>query len=321
MLVIGAGALGAPVALVPRRRRASGGWASSTTTPSSCPTCTASCCTSRPTSATPKAESAAAKLRFLNPDVVVEPYQMRVEASNAAALVEGQDLVVDCSDAFATRYAVNAACCAARVPLVEAGVLGHVRAGDEHQAGPDRLLPLRVPERAGRRAALRGRRGARPGCGRDRLAAGAGGDEAADGRGAGDRRRVPARRPRDGASSCACTRRGAPTAPTAPGSSIQSRMLGLPTLRRVAGRAPARRRRRARSRSRRARRVVAGDPRRLAGRAGAARAPRSRTRSASTASRSPRACSRSPRARSRTSRSTRARRSATGCSSTTAPAS
>jgi molybdopterin/thiamine biosynthesis adenylyltransferase len=72
----------------------------------------------------PKAESAAAKLRFLNPDVVVEPYRVRVDPGNAGALVEGQDLVVDCSDAFATRYAVNAACCAARVPLVEAGVSG-----------------------------------------------------------------------------------------------------------------------------------------------------------------------------------------------------
>jgi len=71
-----------------------------------------------------KAESAAAKLRFLNPDVVVEPYQLRVDAENVAGLLEGQDLVVDCSDSFATRYAVNAACCAARVPLVEAGVLG-----------------------------------------------------------------------------------------------------------------------------------------------------------------------------------------------------
>jgi adenylyltransferase/sulfurtransferase len=71
-----------------------------------------------------KAESAAAKLRFLNPDVLVEPYQMRVDAENAGALVEGQELVVDCSDSFTTRYAVNAACCAARVPLVEAGVLG-----------------------------------------------------------------------------------------------------------------------------------------------------------------------------------------------------
>ena len=72
----------------------------------------------------PKAESAAAKLRFLNPEVVVEPYRVRVDADNAAALVEGQDLVVDCSDSFATRYAVNAACCAARVPLVEGGVIG-----------------------------------------------------------------------------------------------------------------------------------------------------------------------------------------------------
>ena len=72
----------------------------------------------------PKAESAAAKLRFLNPDIVIEPYQVRLEPANAGALVEGQDLVVDCSDAFATRYAVNAACCAARVPLVEAGVSG-----------------------------------------------------------------------------------------------------------------------------------------------------------------------------------------------------
>ena len=72
----------------------------------------------------PKAESAAAKLRYLNPDIVVEPYRVRADAANAPALIEGQDLVVDCSDSFATRYAVNAACCAARVPLVEAGVLG-----------------------------------------------------------------------------------------------------------------------------------------------------------------------------------------------------
>ena len=68
----------------------------------------------------PKAHSAAAKLGFLNPDVVVDPYQARF----APAMLAGQDLVVDCSDSFATRYAVNAACCAARVRLVEAGVLG-----------------------------------------------------------------------------------------------------------------------------------------------------------------------------------------------------
>ena len=71
-----------------------------------------------------KAASAAAKLRFLNPDIVVEDYYARIDAENAGGMVEGQDLVVDCSDSFATRYAVNAACCAAGVPLVEGGVVG-----------------------------------------------------------------------------------------------------------------------------------------------------------------------------------------------------
>jgi molybdopterin-synthase adenylyltransferase len=68
----------------------------------------------------PKAHSAVAKLGFLNPDIVVEPYQ----APFNAAMVEGQDLVVDCTDSFEARYAINAACCAAGVPLVEGGVVG-----------------------------------------------------------------------------------------------------------------------------------------------------------------------------------------------------
>jgi molybdopterin-synthase adenylyltransferase len=68
----------------------------------------------------PKADSAAAKLGFLNPEIVVEPYR----AAFNAAMVEGQDLVVDCTDSFEARYAINAACCAAGVPLVEAGVVG-----------------------------------------------------------------------------------------------------------------------------------------------------------------------------------------------------
>jgi len=73
---------------------------------------------------TPKTESAASKLRFLNPEIIVEPYQVRVDEANAPGLVEGQDLVVDCSDSFATRYAVNKACCEAGIDLVEGGVVG-----------------------------------------------------------------------------------------------------------------------------------------------------------------------------------------------------
>src|SRR5215212_9192822 len=71
-----------------------------------------------------KADNAQVKLGALNPDVLVEAYPARLDAQNADAIVLGADLVVDCSDSFATRYVVNEACCANGIPLVEAGVLG-----------------------------------------------------------------------------------------------------------------------------------------------------------------------------------------------------
>ena len=71
-----------------------------------------------------KAESAAQKLGVLNTEISVEPYPVEVDADNAAAIVAGADVVLDCTDSFETRYLVNDACCAGRVPLVEAGALG-----------------------------------------------------------------------------------------------------------------------------------------------------------------------------------------------------
>ena len=71
-----------------------------------------------------KAENAAVKLGALNPGTIVEPYPVELTEENAEAIVMGADVVVDCSDSFPTRYAVNEACCAQGVPLVEAGVLG-----------------------------------------------------------------------------------------------------------------------------------------------------------------------------------------------------
>jgi molybdopterin-synthase adenylyltransferase len=71
-----------------------------------------------------KALSAAAKLSLLNPGVLVEPYPARLDETNAEAILAGADVVIDCSDTFATRYLVNDACCALAIPLVEAGVLG-----------------------------------------------------------------------------------------------------------------------------------------------------------------------------------------------------
>jgi molybdopterin-synthase adenylyltransferase len=71
-----------------------------------------------------KADNAKVKLSALNPDVLVEAYPARLDQQNAAAIVIGADVVVDCSDTFPTRYAVNDACCEQGIPLVEAGVLG-----------------------------------------------------------------------------------------------------------------------------------------------------------------------------------------------------
>ncbi len=71
----------------------------------------------------PKAEVAAAKLMLLNPEVLFEPYPVELDDQNAEAIVMGADVVVDCTDSFESRYAINHACCAQKIPLVEAGVV------------------------------------------------------------------------------------------------------------------------------------------------------------------------------------------------------
>ena len=55
----------------------------------------------------PKVDSAATFVTELNPDVTVERHETRIDASNARGLVADYDVVVDCSDNFATRYVVN----------------------------------------------------------------------------------------------------------------------------------------------------------------------------------------------------------------------
>jgi adenylyltransferase/sulfurtransferase len=54
----------------------------------------------------------------LNPDVRVEPLEERLAPERIAQLVRTADVVLDCSDNFATRHAINRACVAARRPLV-----------------------------------------------------------------------------------------------------------------------------------------------------------------------------------------------------------
>lgn len=66
----------------------------------------------------PKVESARDTLHALNPRVGIEAIAERVDGARLASLVAAADVVLDGSDNFATRHAVNRACVAARKPLV-----------------------------------------------------------------------------------------------------------------------------------------------------------------------------------------------------------
>ena len=72
----------------------------------------------------PKVASARQALAALNPLVHVNAIVQRASAAELDALVAAADLVVDCSDNFATRQAINAACVAHRRPLVSGAAIG-----------------------------------------------------------------------------------------------------------------------------------------------------------------------------------------------------
>ncbi len=84
----------------------------------------------------PKAEAAAARLAAYNPSIRLLPQAVRLDAANAAALVAGFDVVVDCSDNFAAKFLVNDAAMRAGKPAVIASVYQYegqlqvVRPGD-----------------------------------------------------------------------------------------------------------------------------------------------------------------------------------------------
>jgi molybdopterin/thiamine biosynthesis adenylyltransferase len=73
---------------------------------------------------TPKAISAQASIAAINPDVQVTPLIERADAARLDTLVAEADVVLDCSDNFKTRHAVNAACVAHRKPLVAGAAIG-----------------------------------------------------------------------------------------------------------------------------------------------------------------------------------------------------
>ena len=71
----------------------------------------------------PKVESAADTLEDINPFCRIRTVGQKLEAGGLSAAVAEADVVLDCSDNFATRFAVNAACVAARTPLVSGAAI------------------------------------------------------------------------------------------------------------------------------------------------------------------------------------------------------
>jgi adenylyltransferase/sulfurtransferase len=65
-----------------------------------------------------KVESARETLARINPESRVEPVAERVAGKRLEQLVQDADAVVDCTDNFATRHAINRACVRFRKPLV-----------------------------------------------------------------------------------------------------------------------------------------------------------------------------------------------------------
>lgn len=71
----------------------------------------------------PKATSGQATIAALNPEVKVVPITQRADAALLDTLVAQADVVLDCSDNFSTRHAVNAACVKHKKPLVSGAAI------------------------------------------------------------------------------------------------------------------------------------------------------------------------------------------------------
>ena len=71
-----------------------------------------------------KVETAAKKLRKLNPDIVVEELPVSINDYTALDVVDGCDVVVDALDSVDARYALNKACIEKKIPFVTGAAVG-----------------------------------------------------------------------------------------------------------------------------------------------------------------------------------------------------
>jgi len=68
--------------------------------------------------------SAARKLAKLNPSIKITPLFERVTEDNVRDIIRGADVVMDGMDNFETRFILNSACVAEKIPFIHGGVYG-----------------------------------------------------------------------------------------------------------------------------------------------------------------------------------------------------
>lgn len=74
----------------------------------------------------PKVESAREKMEAINPDVTVRTYQEWISAANIARIIADYDFVIDGTDNFAAKFLINDACVLAGKPYSHGGILQFV---------------------------------------------------------------------------------------------------------------------------------------------------------------------------------------------------
>ncbi len=66
----------------------------------------------------PKTASARDTVRNINRDIIFEPENVKLEADNIVSVIDGYDLVIDCTDNYKARYLINDACVFCGIPLI-----------------------------------------------------------------------------------------------------------------------------------------------------------------------------------------------------------
>jgi molybdopterin/thiamine biosynthesis adenylyltransferase len=98
-----------------------------------------------------KADSVRTAIAQINPDVLVTPITLRANAALLDGWVQQADVVIDCSDNFETRQAVNLACVVHRKPLVSGAAIrmdGQVAVFDSRQSDAPCYACIFPPEPA-----------------------------------------------------------------------------------------------------------------------------------------------------------------------------